>query len=250
MHSSAGTSVASGWRGTSLPTTTVKRPRKPRVLFLEDDRETGSAVAAGLAARGYEVEWASDTSAALAACARRRIDAAILDLMVPGEGGGYTVLEHLRVHTPEVLVLILTARDRVEDRVEGLVRGADDYLVKPFAFIELAARLTALLRRPPTRTDLLRVRQLEIDPLRRRASGPELALDLTQKEFDLLFCLASRRGEVLTRRELLATVWDTCFDPGTNVVDVHVTRLRRKLEAAGCGDLIRTVRGVGYTVDD
>lgn len=221
-----------------------------RVLLLEDDRETASAVAAGLASRGYDVQLASSTVEALAACEQSRFDAAILDLMVPGEGGGYAVLEHLRKRAPGVPVLVLTARDRVEDRVEGLVRGADDYLVKPFAFIELAARLAALLRRPATRTESLRVGALEIDPLRRRATGQERALDLTQKEFDLLFSLVSRRGEVLTRRELLATVWDTHFDPGTNVVDVHVTRLRRKLEAAGCGELIRTVRGVGYAIDE
>ena len=221
-----------------------------RVLLLEDDAETASAVAAGLASRGYDVERAGSVGEALAACKQWRFDAAILDLMVPGKDGGYAVLEYLREQAPGVPVLILTARDRVEDRVDGLVRGADDYLVKPFAFIELAARLAAVLRRPATRTEVVRVGELEVDPVRRRAVGRERALDLTQKEFDLLFSLVSRRGEVLTRRELLAIVWDTHFDPGTNVVDVHVTRLRRKLEVVGCSDLIRTVRGVGYVVDD
>jgi two-component system OmpR family response regulator len=219
-----------------------------RILLLEDDRETAAAVVAGLTTRGYEVCHAADSASALALEERHRFDAAILDLMVPGGGDGYTVLDRLRARDPGVPVLILTARDSVEDRVEGLRRGADDYLVKPFAFVELAARLVALLRRPHARTEVLYVGQLEIDPLRRSVTCASQALSVTQKEFDLLLCLASRAGEVLTRKELLAIVWGYHFDPGTNVVDVHVTRLRRKLEAAGAHDVIRTVRGIGYAL--
>lgn len=222
--------------------------RGVRVLLLEDDSGTAKAVSSGLSSRGYEVVTAGDVEAACRSADEQRFDAAILDLMVPG-GGGYVVLEHLRARTPGLPVLILTARDAVSDRVEGLERGADDYLVKPFAFVELAARLAAVLRRPQTRVEPLTLGSLSIDPLQRRAlQGGEL-LNLTPKEFELLLCLASHRGEVLTRKVLLDVVWGYRFDPGTNLVDVHVTRLRRKLEAVGASDLIRTVRGVGYAVD-
>jgi DNA-binding response OmpR family regulator len=218
------------------------------VLLLEDDPGTAEAVAAGLAARGYEVLRAADAEEAAAIGGRHALDAAILDLMVPA-GGGYAALTRLRQESPGLPVLILTARDSVGDRVEGFERGADDYLVKPFAFVELAARLAALLRRPKTRVDPLRVGGLEVDPLQRRAFQDAALLPLTPREFDLLHCLTAHRGEVLTRKELLESVWGYRFDPGTNVVDVHVTRLRRKLEAAGGGGLIRTVRGIGYALD-
>ena len=219
-----------------------------RVLLLEDDPGTAAAVAAGLAAQGYEVVTAADVDAARKSADEHRFDAAILDLMVPG-GDGYAVLDLLRSRTPGLPVLILTARDAVADRVEGLERGADDYLVKPFAFVELAARLAAVLRRPQTRVEPLSVGAISIDPLHRRALHAGELLNLTPKEFDLLLCLASRRGEVLTRKVLLDVVWGYRFDPGTNLVDVHVTRLRRKLEGVGAGGLIRTVRGIGYVVD-
>jgi DNA-binding response OmpR family regulator len=218
------------------------------VLLLEDDLATAEAVACGLSARGYEVVPATDARQAAALGKERPFDAAILDLMVPG-GGGYAALQQIRQQSPGLPVLILTARDSVADRVEGLERGADDYLVKPFAFIELAARLAALLRRPQTRVEALRVGELEIDPLQRRAFHRGAPLPLTPREFELLLCFASHRGEVLTRKELLEGVWGYRFDPGTNVVDVHVTRLRRKLEGAGGESLIRTVRGIGYALD-
>jgi len=219
-----------------------------RVLLLEDDLATAEAVASGLSSRGYEVVQAADAAQAAALGREQSFDAAILDLMVPA-GGGYAALEQLRQRSPGLPVLILTARDSVADRVEGLQRGADDYLVKPFAFIELAARLSALLRRPQTRVEVLRAGELEIDPLQRRAFHRGAPLPLTPREFELLHCLASHRGEVLTRKELLEVVWGYHFDPGTNVVDVHVTRLRRKLESAGGEGLIRTVRGIGYALE-
>jgi DNA-binding response OmpR family regulator len=172
----------------------------------------------------------------------------VLDLMVPG-GSGYEVLHALRESRDSIPVLILTARDRVDDRVEGFGRGADDYLVKPFAFAELVARLDALMRRPARRVEPLRAGSVALDPLHRRATADGVRIDLTRVEFDLLLALFERRGAVLTRRQLLETVWGYRFDPGTNVVEVHVARLRRKLEAAGALDLVRTVRSVGYVVD-
>jgi two-component system OmpR family response regulator len=218
-----------------------------RILVLEDDPATAGAVVDGLRGRGYEVLHAEDAQAARELAERSAFDAAVLDLMVP-KGGGYSALEALRARSPGLPVLILTARDSVADRVEGLERGADDYLVKPFAFVELAARLAALLRRPQTRVESLRIAELEIDPLHRRALHRGSPISLTPKEFELLWCLARQKGEILTRKELLESVWGYRFDPGTNVVDVHVTRLRRKLEASGAADLIRTVRGIGYAL--
>jgi DNA-binding response OmpR family regulator len=218
-----------------------------RILVLEDDPATAGAVVDGLLGRGYEVLHAQDAQAARDLAERSAFDAAVLDLMVP-KGGGYSALEALRARSPGLPVLILTARDSVADRVEGLERGADDYLVKPFAFVELAARLAALLRRPQTRVEALRIAELEIDPLHRRALHRGSPISLTPKEFELLWCLARQKGEILTRKELLESVWGYRFDPGTNVVDVHVTRLRRKLEASGAADLIRTVRGIGYAL--
>jgi DNA-binding response OmpR family regulator len=220
-----------------------------RLLLLEDDLTAARAVATGLEAQGYCVTHAAHVADGLALVAAQEFDAAILDVMVPG-GGGYRVLDALRARLPGIPILILTARDALEDRVEGLDRGADDYLVKPFAFVELAARVRALMRRPTSRVDPLRLGSLELDPLRRRVRRGERLLELTTKEFELLFCLASRRGEVLTRKELLRLVWDYDFDPGTNVVDVHVNRLRRKLEDVDAGSLLRTVRGVGYVAGD
>lgn len=219
-----------------------------RILLLEDDQVTSEAVTHGLEASGYSVTSVPDVVRAREALRRHVFDAAILDLMVPG-GSGYDVLAALREESKGVAVLVLTARDSLEDRVEGLDRGADDYLVKPFAFTELLARLRAILRRPTTLVDLIRLRDLEVDLLHRRAVFRDQALNLTPKELELLHCLVERRGEVVSRRALLELVWGYRFDPGTNVVDVHVARLRGKLEAAGLGDLIHTRRGLGYVVD-
>ena len=218
------------------------------ILLLEDDPVTSEAVARGLEASGYAVTPVSNVACATKALDRHTFDAAILDLMIPG-GSGYDVLAALREQSKGVAVLVLTARDTLEDRVEGLDRGADDYLIKPFAFTELLARLRAVLRRPATRVEALRVGELEVDLLHRRASFREQVLNLTPKELELLHCLLERRGEVVSRRELLELVWGYRFDPGTNVVDVHVARLRGKLGVVGLEDLIRTRRGLGYVVD-
>ncbi len=220
-----------------------------RVLLLEDDVATADAVRAGLERSGFTVTWVATGAEARRTLADTRFAAAILDVMVP-EGSGYEVLRNLRARDGDVPVLMLTARDGVRDRVEGLDAGADDYLVKPFAFAELLARLRALLRRPARRFDPIRVAGIEVDPVRRHATIAGRRVDLTRVEFDLLFALAEQGGSVLTRRDLLATVWGYRFDPGTNVVDVHVGRLRRKLEVAGATGAIRTVRRIGYALGD
>ncbi len=218
------------------------------ILLLEDDPPTAEALRAGFTRSGFEVTTAASAGDALAAVARTRFGAVILDVMVPG-GSGYDVLADLRARGDDVPVLILTARDRVPERVDGLERGADDYLVKPFAFAELMARLRALLRRPARRVEPLRLDGLDIDLLHRRVLAHGRHVDLTRVEFDILLALAEARGDAVTRRDLLATVWGYRFEPGTNVVDVHVARLRRKLESAGAASAIRTVRGIGYALD-
>jgi len=216
-----------------------------RVLLLEDDQETAETLAKGLGQEGHEVAVARDVQTALALSAEASFDAAVLDLMVPG-GSGYDVLEVLRRAEPRVPVLLLTARSAVEERVLGLDRGADDYLVKPFSFPELAARVRALGRRGAETPTRLRSGGLELDLLRRHAIAAGVRLDLTQIEFALLAALLRAAGEVVSRRDLLREVWNLSFDPGTNVVDVHVNRLRRKLEDAGLTAVVRTVRGQGY----
>ena len=218
------------------------------ILLLEDDPPTAEALRAGFTRSGFEVTTAASAGDALAAVARTRFGAVILDVMVPG-GSGYDVLADLRSRGDDVPVLILTARDRVPERVDGLERGADDYLVKPFAFAELMARLRALLRRPARRVEPFRLDGLDIDLLHRRVLAHGRHVDLTRVEFDILLALAEARGDAVTRRDLLATVWGYRFEPGTNVVDVHVARLRRKLESAGAASAIRTVRGIGYALD-
>jgi len=216
-----------------------------RILLLEDDQETAEAVAKGLAQEGHDVSTARDVAAARALIAADVFDAAVLDVMVPG-GSGYDVLAELRSAEPRVPVLVLTARGAVEDRVAGLDRGADDYLVKPFSFAELAARVRALVRRAQPEATRLSLGALELDLLRRSALVGEARLDLTQTEFALLATLLRASGDAVSRRDLLREVWGLRFDPGTNVVDVHVNRLRRKLEDVGLASAIRTVRGQGY----
>jgi DNA-binding response OmpR family regulator len=218
-----------------------------RVLFLEDDEQTASTLIRGLTEHGFDVMHAADVPAARERLAEKPIDAAILDVRVP-HGSGYDVLDAIRAGARHVPVLMLTALDSVADRVDGLERSADDYLVKPFAFAELLARLRALLRRPAQRVETIRLEGIELDPIRRIATSAAGRLELTRTEFDLLLAFGMRRGEVLNRHVLLELVWGYRFDPGTNVVEVHVNRLRRKLADAGHDGLIRTLRGVGYAL--
>jgi DNA-binding response OmpR family regulator len=216
-----------------------------RLLLLEDDQETADALANGLRREGHEVVVAGDVGGAHARISEERFDAAVLDLMVPG-GSGYDVLDTLRKSEPRTPVLLLTAKSAVEERVLGLDRGADDYLVKPFSFPELAARVRALGRRGAEAPTRLRCGELELDLLRHQAFAKGVRLDLTRIEFGLLAALLEAGGDPVSRRDLLRAVWNLSFDPGTNVVDVHVNRLRRKLEDAGLPALVRTVRGQGY----
>jgi two-component system OmpR family response regulator len=216
-----------------------------RILLLEDDTETGDAIARGCRNAGHRISLAHDVSSALALVDSDRFEAAVLDVMVPG-GSGYDVLARLRAADPATAVLMLTARGEVEHRIEGLDRGADDYLVKPFSFAELLARLRALDRRRHHDLMPLVSGPLRIDSERRTASVRGRRLDLTPTEFGLLLALLRAGAPGMTRGDLLREVWGYDFDPRTNVVDVHVNRLRRKLEDAGLPALVSTIRGQGY----
>jgi len=218
-----------------------------KILLLEDDPETASALARGLSIEGHDVSPAALKREALQLLEQRSFDAAILDVGLP-DGEGYEVVETLRSRHPATWILMLTARGSLSDRVAGLDRGADDYLVKPFSLAELAARLRARERRPTPGSSELRCGELALDLMQRRATIGSERLDLTHTEFSLLVALLRERGAPLSRRALLREVWGYEFDPGTNVVDVHVNRLRRKLEDRGVRDLIRTIRGSGYAV--
>ena len=221
-----------------------------RVLVVEDDDAVRSAVDRGLGVHGFDVSSVADAESALTVVARHRPDLMIVDVGLPGMSGIElcTRLRGLDVDTP---ILILSARDQVGDRVAGLQAGADDYLVKPFSLDELAARLHALLRRArpaATPTSALSAGPLWIDLDRRVATLDGALLDLSRREFDLLATFTANPGIVLSRIRLLELVWGYDFDVDTNVVDVFVGYLRRKLEAAGALRPIETVRGVGFVL--
>lgn len=221
---------------------------RSRILVVEDDAKVLSAVARGLALEGYEVDAAEDGPGALAMAAARPPDAVVLDVMLPGMSG-LEVCDRLR-RASAVPVLLLTARDSVQDRVAGLDRGADDYLVKPFAFDELLARLRALLRRarPSQMGETLRNADLDLSPATREAWRGGEPLALTAREFDLLEFFLRHPRQVLTRARLLEQVWGYAYLGGSNVIDVHIRALRDKLEAGGRSRLIQTIRGVGYAL--
>ena len=217
--------------------------------MIEDEPKTGDYLRQGLAESGFVVDVAPDGIEGLHLARTFDYDAVILDVMLPGQDG-WSVLRELRreKRTP---VLFLTALDRVEDRVRGLELGADDYLVKPFAFSELLARLRTILRRgQQVEPELLRVADLELDPVRRRAHRSGRRIDLTPKEFGLLLLLMQRRGEVVSRTLIAEQVWDMNFDSDTNVVEVVVRRLRTKVDEPFPRKLIHTIRGVGYVLEE
>ena len=220
-----------------------------KILVVEDEPKTASYLRNGLVENGFVADISHRGDDGLHAATGGEYDLIILDVMLP-ERDGWSVLSALRAAGRSTPVLFLTARDGVQDRVKGLELGADDYLVKPFAFSELLARVRSVLRRGPGRqSDVLRVADLEIDVIRHHASRDGQRLDLTPKEFLLLSLFARRAGEVLSRTFIAEHVWDMNFDPGTNVVDVHVRRLRSKVDEPFERKLIRTVRGLGYVLE-
>jgi two-component system OmpR family response regulator len=220
-----------------------------RLLIAEDDVKLARALARGLRGEGYAVDVAPSGDEALFQARVYDYDAVILDVMLPG-ADGMTVCRALREEGRWAPILMLTARDGVGDRIRGLDVGADDYLVKPFDFGELVARLRALLRRgAPERPTVLSVGDLEVDPAARTVTRGGRLVALTAREFAVLEFLVRRAGDVVTRAELLDHVWDQNHEGSTNVVDVYVGYLRRKLEQPFRRPLIRTVRGTGYVLD-
>jgi two-component system, OmpR family, copper resistance phosphate regulon response regulator CusR len=220
-----------------------------KILIVEDETKTARFLKKGLSEAGYVVDVAADGMQGLHLALEFYVDLIILDVMIPALNG-WDVLTRLRKSGRQTLVLFLTARDTVQERVRGFELGADDYLVKPFAFSELLARVRSLLRRSAHRSEeTIRMADLEIDLLRHRATRAGLKLDLTAKEFLLLTLLTRRAGEVLSRTLIAELVWDMNFDSDTNVVDVNVRRLRSKMDDPFPVKLIRTIRGAGYVLE-
>ncbi len=221
-----------------------------KVLIVEDELKTGDFLRQGLTEAGFVADLAGTGTDGLHLALTDDYDLLVLDVMLPGLNG-WQLLESLRRSGNALPVLFLTARDQVEDRVKGLELGADDYLVKPFAFSEFLARVRTLLRRgkgsiEPT---VLRIADLELDLMRRRAKRGGRRIDLTAKEFALLELLLRRQGEVLTRSLIVSQVWDMNFDSDTNVIEVAMRRLRAKMDDDFEPKLLRTIRGMGYVLE-
>jgi two-component system OmpR family response regulator len=221
-----------------------------KVLLVEDDPRIVRFVQRRLEAEGYALDVADNGEDAIELCRSNDYDIVILDRMLPGMDG-MEVCHSLRHESRPCLILMLTAKDSLQNKVEGLRGGADDYLTKPFAFDELLARLQALLRRPRYHEvePVLRVADLELDPATREARG-EREISLTVKEYMLLAYLMEHAGKVLSRSRILNQVWGYSFDPGSKVVDVYIRYLRQKVDAGEDKALIKTKRGFGYTVSD
>jgi two-component system OmpR family response regulator len=216
-----------------------------RLLLIEDDQETSTFVAQALEGRGYEVELAFNGADGLVMAEADDYDALVVDRMLPGIDG-LTLVQLLRAHGKRVPVLLLTTMSGLNDRVEGLDGGADDYLAKPFATAELVARVNAIVRRATGELTRLVVGDLELDPLNRVVQRGGRAVDLQPQEFRLLAYLVRNAGRVVTRAMLLENVWDLQFDPRTNIVETHMSRLRGKVDRGFPTELIHTVRGAGY----
>ena len=219
-----------------------------RILLIEDERKTASFLAKGLREAGFSVDIEYDGDSGLDAALSSRYNLLVVDVMLPRKDG-WSIVAELRGRNVETAILFLTARDNVRDRVKGLNLGADDYLIKPFAFSELLARVRSLLRRSPAHPESeLRIDDLEIDTRRHRAIRAGIPLKLTTKEFLLLSQLARAEGEVVSRAEIIDQVWDVNFETSTNIVDVMVRRLRAKVDDPFKTKLVHTIRGVGYAL--
>jgi two-component system, OmpR family, response regulator len=219
------------------------------ILIIEDDAETAEYLAKGLKESGHVAEHTADGTTGLHRARQCRFDALIVDRMLPGLDG-LSLLNQLRAAGDTTPALFLTALTDVDDRVAGLQSGADDYLAKPFAFTELLARLDAIVRRrnAPATDTVLHVGDLELDRLQRRVSRAGRSINLQAREFRLLEYLMQHAGQVVTRTMLLEQVWGYHFDPQTNVIDVHISRLRAKLEHGDLKPLLHTIRGAGYSL--
>lgn len=222
-----------------------------KVLLVEDDPKVADHIKNGFHAEGHDCICVIDGAQGLAAGRDNTVDVIVLDVMLP-KIDGLTVLEQLRAHSISTPVLLLSAKSQVEDKVKGLRKGANDYLTKPFAFEELLARVEGLATRESDGHDSTHITlgDLTLDLVNRKVLGGDHTIDLQSKEFQLLECLLRNRGKVVTRSMLLEQVWNYHFDPQTNVIDVHISRLRQKLESAFNRPLIQTVRGTGYRFKD
>ena len=219
-----------------------------RILVAEDEPRIAAFIKRGLEEEGFGVDTAIDGRDALARAAAGEVDAVVLDIMMPNLDG-ITVCRRLRAQGSSVPILMLTARDSLEDKLGGFASGADDYLVKPFSFDELVARLRALLRRGLSmRPQELMVGDLVLDPATRTASRAGTPIELTNREYQLLHFLMSRAGSIQTRTTLLQRIWGFSFDGTTNVLESYIRLLRRKIDAGRAVRLLRTIRGVGYVM--
>lgn len=221
-----------------------------KILIVEDEAKTGEYLRQGLSEAGFVVDLAQTGTDGLHLAQQGDHDLVILDVMLPGLNG-WQVLQGMRQAGLQMPAMFLTARDQVEDRVKGLELGADDYLVKPFSFAELLARVRTILRRGRSGTEstTLKVADLELDLLRRRVTRAGKRIDLTAKEFGLMELLMRRQGEVLPRSLIASQVWDMNFDSDTNVIEVAMRRLRMKIDDGQDIKLIQTVRGMGYVLE-
>lgn len=219
-----------------------------RVLVVEDDPRTASFVAKAFRSEGMAVDSLGNGNDALAALIATPFDVVVLDVMIPGPDG-LSVLRQMRARGVATPVLLLSARGEVDEKVEGLRAGADDYLAKPFALEELIARVQALGRRgTDTRPTLLRLADLSLDITTRTARRGDRRIDLTTREFRLLECLLRNAGRTCTRMMIFEKVWDYSFDPGSNIIDVYIRKLREKVDAPDTPKLVHAVRGVGYVM--
>ena len=222
-----------------------------RILVIEDEHKIANAIKQGLEQERYAVDIEYDGDAGLGAALNETYDVMIIDRMLPGSVEGLNICREVRKANNHTPILLLTARDSIQDRVSGLDTGADDYLTKPFAFVELLARVRALLRRGgPQHLARLKAADLELDPASRRAWRAGREVTLTNKEYALLEFFLRNKNRVLTRTAIIQHVWDLSYDPMTNIVDAHVRALRAKMDRDFSPPLITTVRGAGYMLEE